>query len=59
MIIAYRNGDGMKQDPSGMYLYGATEWVDVDGAIDYAINNGAKKLYYLVLVVVVDLRQVG
>ena len=44
MIIAYRNGDGMKQDPSGMYLYGATEWVDVDGAIDYAINNGAKKV---------------
>ena len=44
MIIAYRNGDGMKQDPSGMYLYGATEWVDLDGAIDYAINNGAKKV---------------
>ena len=34
----------MKQDPSGMYLYGATEWVDLDGAIDYAINNGAKKV---------------
>ena len=26
MIIAYRNDAGMKQDPSGLYQYGVTEW---------------------------------
>ena len=44
MIIAYRNDAGMKQDPSGMYQYGATEWEDVDGAIKYARQNGAKSV---------------
>lgn len=41
LAITYRNDDGQPPDPSGYYQYGATEWEDVGGAIDYAVSNGA------------------
>ena len=42
LAITYRNDEGQPTDPSGYYQYGATEWEDVGGAIDYALSNGAE-----------------
>jgi len=44
LSIAYRNDDGQPMDPSGYYQYGATEWEDVAGAVDYAVANGAQNV---------------
>jgi alpha-beta hydrolase superfamily lysophospholipase len=41
LIITYRNDPGAPEDPSGMYQYGQTETRDVEGAITYALDNGA------------------
>ena len=41
LSITYRNDEGQPPDPSGYYQYGATEWEDVSGAVDYALANGA------------------
>ena len=38
MIISYRNDKGLPKDPSGIYQYGTTEWKDIDGAIDKALE---------------------
>ena len=38
MIISYRNDKGLPKDPSGIFQYGATEWKDIDGAIDKALE---------------------
>jgi pimeloyl-ACP methyl ester carboxylesterase len=38
MIISYRNDRGLPKDPSGIYQYGTTEWEDVDGAINKALE---------------------
>ena len=44
LSITYRNDDGQPIDPSGYYQYGATEWEDVAGAVDYAVANGAQSV---------------
>jgi uncharacterized protein len=44
LSITYRNDDGQPVDPSGHYQYGATEWEDVAGAVDYAVANGAQNV---------------
>jgi uncharacterized protein len=44
LSITYRNDDGQPMDPSGYYQYGATEWEDVAGAVDYAVANGAQNV---------------
>jgi pimeloyl-ACP methyl ester carboxylesterase len=41
LVINYRNDEGMPQDHSGEYGYGATEWSDVESAVRYAIAKGA------------------
>ena len=38
MIISYRNDKGLPKDPSGIFQYGTTEWKDIDGAIDRALE---------------------
>ena len=38
MIISYRNDRGLPKDPSGIYQYGATEWRDIDAAINKALE---------------------
>ena len=42
LSITYRNDEGQPSDPSEYYQYGATEWEDVGGAIEYALSNGAE-----------------
>jgi pimeloyl-ACP methyl ester carboxylesterase len=44
LSITYRNDQGQPRDPSGYYQYGATEWEDVAGAVDYAVANGASNI---------------
>ncbi len=45
LAITYRNDDGQPEDPSGFYQYGATEHSDVSDAVDYALANGAEKVF--------------
>jgi pimeloyl-ACP methyl ester carboxylesterase len=42
LIMTYRNDPGQPADPSGYYRYGETEWADVEAAVRYAVDNGAK-----------------
>jgi pimeloyl-ACP methyl ester carboxylesterase len=44
LSITYRNDDTEPSDPSGYYQYGITEWEDVNGAVDYALANGARSI---------------
>ena len=39
MIISYRNDANAPKDPSGLYQYGVTEWIDLDNAIRYVEQN--------------------
>lgn len=41
LSIRYRNDKGAPTDADQTYGYGATEWPDVQAAIDYAVENGA------------------
>jgi hypothetical protein len=41
LSIRYRNDIDQPQDPSGFYQYGVTEWQDLEGAVQYASDNGA------------------
>ena len=41
LAITYRNHPAAKPDPSGYLQYGLTEWRDLEGAVQYALNNGA------------------
>jgi pimeloyl-ACP methyl ester carboxylesterase len=40
--IGYRNDVGAPTDPSGQHQYGATEWRDLEQAVDYATAHGAQ-----------------
>ncbi len=42
LIINYRNDRGVPRDRSGRYQYDKTEWVDVEAAIRFAIDSGAR-----------------
>ncbi|TIH33800.1 alpha/beta hydrolase [Subtercola vilae] len=44
LVVSYRgDGEGPSTGQSGAML-GLTEWEDVEAAIDYAINNGARRI---------------
>ncbi len=44
LVIDYRNDDGVAEDPSGYYLYGSTEWEDLEAAVQYALDQGAESV---------------
>ncbi len=44
LVIDYRNDAGTDEDPSGYYMYGATEWRDLEAAVRYALDRGAKSV---------------
>lgn len=46
LSIAYRNDDGQPEDPTGYVRYGATEWADIEAAMDFAIGNGAESIVF-------------
>ena len=47
LAITYRNDEGQPADPSGYFRYGATEWEDILGAVDYAKANGATDVVFM------------
>jgi pimeloyl-ACP methyl ester carboxylesterase len=42
LVPTYRNDTGAPEDPSGKLRYGLTEWRDLEAAVRYALDNGAK-----------------
>lgn len=44
LAITYRNDVGQPEDPTGYYQYGAEEWKEVEGAIEYAVSRGARQV---------------
>lgn len=44
LVIDYRNDIGTAEDPSGYYLYGVTEWQDLEAAVRYALDQGAESV---------------
>ena len=44
LVITYRNDMGAPAAPDGRYGYGASEWPDLEAAVEYAIANGAERV---------------
>ena len=44
LAITYRNDVGAPKDESGRLAYGATEWRDLDAAVQWAIQHGSKNI---------------
>ena len=44
LAITHRNDEGQPGDPSGIHRYGVTEWEDLDGAVAYALAEGAGRV---------------
>jgi pimeloyl-ACP methyl ester carboxylesterase len=44
LAITFRNDENQPPDPSGYFHYGATEWEDLSGAVEYARANGALEI---------------
>lgn len=44
LVIDYRNDPDAPRDPSGLYRFGLTEWEDVEGAVSYALGQGAERV---------------
>jgi predicted alpha/beta-fold hydrolase len=42
LVMTYRNHPDAPADPSGYMRYGATEWRDVEAAVEYAFAQGAE-----------------
>lgn len=42
LLFSYRNDEGAPRDPGGLYSFGLTEWHDLDAAVAYALEKGAK-----------------
>lgn len=44
IFITYRNDEGVPAPPDRFYRYGETEWQELEGAVRYALDNGAKQV---------------
>jgi esterase/lipase len=44
MVPTYRNDEGVPEGPDGLYALGLSEWRDVDAAIGYALDRGAREV---------------
>jgi alpha-beta hydrolase superfamily lysophospholipase len=42
LAITHRNDRDQPGDPSGFHRFGVTEWVDLEGAVEYALASGAE-----------------
>lgn len=46
LAVTYRNDDQQPSDPSGYFRYGASEFGDIEAAMDYALENGADRVVF-------------
>jgi pimeloyl-ACP methyl ester carboxylesterase len=46
LAITYRNDRGAPQAPGGCYGYGDPEWKDVEAAVRWALDHGARRLVF-------------
>ena len=44
LAVSYRNDRETAQDPSGYYQFGITEWEDIEPAVRFAVDHGARNL---------------
>lgn len=44
LVITYRNDEGVAPDPGGFHRYGLAEWRDLEAAVAYALDHGARRL---------------
>ncbi len=44
LIVSYRNDEGAPQVAGGRYRLGATEWLDLEDAVRFARDHGAKRV---------------
>ena len=47
LAITYRNDEGVPADRTDMYGFGATEWQDLEGAVQYALDQDASDVVLL------------
>ena len=47
MLIKYRNDVDSPVDKGGYHMFGLTEWRDLEAAVAYVINQGAKNIFIL------------
>ena len=44
LVITYRNDEGAPPDPGGHLTYGKHEWRDLEAAVQYALDHGARSV---------------
>lgn len=44
LAVTYRNDEGCPPAPRGTYSYGRDEWEDLEGAVRFALDNGARRI---------------
>ena len=44
LAVTYRNDPGVPASPDGFHHYGMVEWQDVEGAVGYALERGARSV---------------
>lgn len=44
LVVSYRNDVGAQPDPSGRLQYGQTEWQDLDQAVGWVLDQGARRV---------------
>ncbi|GAP53503.1 hypothetical protein AHiyo6_00680 [Arthrobacter sp. Hiyo6] len=44
LVVSFRNDGEAPPSADGRYTLGQSEWLDVDAAVNYAVDNGAKQI---------------